>query len=727
MLKNRIAKAFRTPLDRTLQKVAAKSGKYLKAGLQISLDRIFDTRFRPCPCIKIGSYVNEREIVTDGLNRDVAVYLSDMYLAHRFDLLGSGWIRNSYDSTAPGLEGHRYDKNVKIPGFDPRGKWFSAILIRPHRTSARNIWQMVDSNYVPIDWQKDYKSGYRWDARKWYKTQGVPWQPGVDIKEPWELARMQHLPQMALFARVLPEYRDRLIREFRNQVLDFVATNPPRMGVNWQCTMDAGIRIANMLLAYDLFRQQDRDHILDGAFTKIIRDSVYDHGLHIVNNLEWSEALTSNHYLANIAGLLFVGAYLEGDARVDGWLLFAVREMIDEVQKQFNEDGTNFEASTCYHRLSGEMAVYATALMLGIERSRLVRISEHKTPKFHPKAKLSQEALHFLNNGELPSRYICRILKAGKYTHRLTKPTGEVPQIGDNDSGRFFRLTPVGEFLSAEQAKAKYENLKAVECGAERYWDENVLKQETFVAAAAGLFEDKVLSAAGNAFPLERSMVRALSKGKRLMCEADHDALPVLAAATRQDTILSHKRVQRFGDTIAGPPLTDGLEHWCYPDSGGYIFASKRLHLTISAGPNGQNGNGGHAHNDKLSFELAIDGQDIALDPGTYLYSSLPSRRNEFRSVHAHHTVCFKGMEQNTISTENSRLFTMPNETTCNLLRWEAHTAEFEVRYRAIVHRRKFEIADDAVIVVDQANQPIVENSRFGWYSNGYGKVSRKP
>ena len=34
----------------------------------------------------------------------------------------------------------------------------------------------------------------------------------------------------------------------------------------------------------------------------------------------------------------------------------------------------------------------------------------------------------------------------------------------------------------------------------------------------------------------------------------------------------------------------------------------------------GQDGNGGHAHNDQLSIELNVDGEDWIADPGTYLY-----------------------------------------------------------------------------------------------------------
>ena len=60
------------------------------------------------------------------------------------------------------------------------------------------------------------------------------------------------------------------------------------------------------------------------------------------------------------------------------------------------------------------------------------------------------------------------------------------------------------------------------------------------------------------------------------------------------------------------------------------------MFLAIRCGAIGQEGNGGHAHNDQLSLELNVDGEDWILDPGTYLYTPLPKRRNQYRSVKAH-------------------------------------------------------------------------------------------
>lgn len=85
-----------------------------------------------------------------------------------------------------------------------------------------------------------------------------------------------------------------------------------------------------------------------------------------------------------------------------------------------------------------------------------------------------------------------------------------------------------------------------------------------------------------------------------------------------------------------GGDLRAGLSLRAFPDFGVYVYRSDRLYLAVRCGPNGQRGNGGHAHNDQLSLVLWVDGEEWIADPGTYLYTPLPFRRNEYRSVRAH-------------------------------------------------------------------------------------------
>ena len=46
-----------------------------------------------------------------------------------------------------------------------------------------------------------------------------------------------------------------------------------------------------------------------------------------------------------------------------------------------------------------------------------------------------------------------------------------------------------------------------------------------------------------------------------------------------------------------------------YKKAGWYVMRNNKNYCVVSCGPNGQNGIGGHTHNDKLSFELCINGR----------------------------------------------------------------------------------------------------------------------
>ena len=82
-----------------------------------------------------------------------------------------------------------------------------------------------------------------------------------------------------------------------------------------------------------------------------------------------------------------------------------------------------------------------------------------------------------------------------------------------------------------------------------------------------------------------------------------------------------------------------------FPDAGFYVMRHADHYLICDCGPNGQRGNGGHAHNDTLSFEL-FAGRPWIIDPGTYTYTGDLDAYNWFRSTAAHNTVTVDGEEQ---------------------------------------------------------------------------------
>lgn len=155
---------------------------------------------------------------------DNVEYISNLYVTHYFDLLGSGWVQVKKGMDCLGLEGYRYE-DLTVNGYEGN------MINRANRRESEAIRILIDKKYIPIDWQLDFKSGYRWSEKTWYMEIKYGHKPGVDIKVPWELARMQHLPILAWTYGFIAEDKEKYAREFRNQILDFVVENPPDLAL----------------------------------------------------------------------------------------------------------------------------------------------------------------------------------------------------------------------------------------------------------------------------------------------------------------------------------------------------------------------------------------------------------------------------------------------------------------------------------------------------------------
>lgn len=510
--------------------------------------------------------------------------LCQNYLDHRFDLLGSGWVCVEHAMEAAGFEGHVY----KAPSTRTN-------INAGNKKRAQKIRARIADDYVPIDWQIDFKSGYRWRGDHVSSRLQYGHEPGVDIKVPWELARLQHLPQLAVaFAGArtgLSEFEtaETYQEEFENQALDFIAANPPGFGVNWFSAMDVAIRAANMLIAYDLFKRHNAE--FDLKFTAELTTSILAHGKFVAANL--SVAHRANHYLTEICGLLFIAAYLPATTETKNWLALGVQELTLEVERQFLPDGGNFEGSTNYHRLSGEAVLYATALVLGLPEDRVGPIP------FQPK-------------------HTERLERLAEFTQHITKPSGRVIQIGDTDNGRFFNICP------------------PVQDG-----QEDILDHRSLVGAANGLFRRQDFArTAGLRGYVSATIVGGLADGNTMP-----SSLPVGAPSLAQD-----RPITTVGDVDSAPPKSSrevvitlpdtgslfGLQHAAYPEFGLYLWWSRRLFLSVRCGGLNKDGLGAHAHNDQLSVDLQIDGVDWLADPGSYIYTPTPKHRNLYRSAIAH-------------------------------------------------------------------------------------------
>lgn len=527
--------------------------------------------------------------------------MAALHLEGYVDMLGSGWTRVRHGMACRGVEGHRYDSGPAVEA-DAGGAWLEGRTDPANLPEAQRLWRLIEPPYVPVDWHLDFKSGHRWAEDVWHADIRFGHLPGVDVKVPWELARMHHLTTLGLCYGLdggQGARAEACRRLFRNQLLDFAATNPPRFGVNWRCPMDAAIRAANQIVAWSLFRAFGAS--FDPAFEAALRDSLYRHGAHVFAHLEWDPEHRANHYLADICGLAFIAAALPRTADTDGWLAFAVKALVEESAFQFLPDGANFEASTCYHRLSAEMLVYTTALALGLSDGKRAAVRNF-----------------------IPAEMGRRIAGAAAFVSGLRKPDGRMPQIGDNDSGRFLKIAPAVRRTTVAESLALYRSLDGYGTlpGDAVIWDEDSLDHRHLTAAAAGLTGPSVPDS------LDSWLVGEFAGGARLFGRmtvaesAGGDLPPVPDRAARP--------------IIGVPGAHQGLETLCWPDFGLYLFRSRRLYLLVRCGPVGQNGRGGHAHNDQLAIELNVDGEDWIADPGSYLYTADRHWRDAYRSVAAH-------------------------------------------------------------------------------------------
>jgi hypothetical protein len=108
-----------------------------------------------------------------------------------------------------------------------------------------------------------------------------------------------------------------------------------------------------------------------------------------------------------------------------------------------------------------------------------------------------------------------------------------------------------------------------------------------------------------------------------------------------------------------------------FPEAGFYVLRSARdVQVFATCAGIGMRGReGGHAHNDCLSFELCVGGQGIISDSGTFVYGADPAARMLFRSTASHNTARVDGQEMNEITT--AALFRMENNARPQVTRWE--------------------------------------------------------
>jgi len=508
-------------------------------------------------------------------------------------------------------------------------------IINQANKICNHIFNLLGSGDInlgkEIKWSEDFKSGFIWGNKFYKNIKTVDLNNNADVKVPWELSRFQHIPTLGQAYLLTNNLKCAL--EFKNQIEDWITKNPVEMSVNWTCAMEVAIRACNWIIGYYFFKNCPK---IDKEFWIKYNKALYLHGKYIFENLEKAEQYNGNHYLSDLAGIIWLGLYFKNfeydkeDAKNNPkiWLNFGLTEFEKEMKNQVNPDGTDYEASTAYHCLVTELFLFTSILCSK-------------------------------NNITFSKKYMDKLEKMVDFIMNITKSNGYIPLLGDMDSGRFIILSD-------------YRNLDK--------------RDFRYLIALGGEY-------------FNRSDFKFYSSNNNLTFFWCFENIPKIEIKEKQLINLKSK---------------------AYKDGGYYILRNDKIYLIIKCGPNGMNGNGGHTHNDQLSFELNISGKDFIIDPGTYVYTADYKLRNLFRSTSIHNTVQVGNFEQNTF--EEKELFRINNETNAQLINFNNNYFKglhYGYKNKAgIIAEREVKLEDNKIIITDFIikNTGSIEYKNFIWF-----------
>lgn len=371
------------------------------------------------------------------VEKERLIDLGNEIISHKFNLLGSGSQELSYKMKIEGFEGHSYIPSVpKIP----------AVV----REQSKYFEEQIFSGYKAIPWSIDFRSGYTWPLIAGTQLRPAP-VPGVDIKNPWELGRMQHLPKLALAAASMAEtdrnYFQRCIAEFRAQIYDFRASCPPGLGVQWSSAMDVGIRMVNILIAWDWLRQAGMPE--STKFDSDLRNMALEHQSFVLSHIEYADGQPNNHYFSNLCSLVIIGRYLHDDPQIRNRARWALANIIYELERQFLSNGSNFEGSTHYHLFTVEMLLVALSSLNTMSLEERKQYIDDSTFPDNSNKEItdpltSKEEIRFLISGEDLSGKCKDLRDKLEQIFSVSKSIAigrdDIPRFGDEDGGSYIDL-----------------------------------------------------------------------------------------------------------------------------------------------------------------------------------------------------------------------------------------------------------------------------------------------
>lgn len=285
-------------------------------------------------------------------------------------------------------------------------QWIDRAVDEAERL-CRHEFQLL--GYAPvaldaeIDWHRDPITGRTWERHFWADYRLAEDSGGRDPKIIHELNRHQHLPRLAKAFLLTGD--ERYAREAVAQLNSWIEQNPPGRGINWQSSLEIGIRTISWLWTiFPILPSRS----FDEASAQRIGDSLFAQLDHVYRYLSVFSS-PNTHLIGEAAALLIAGLVFRDQPRPAAWLRRATALLTEAAEKQVLDDGVYGELSSCYHCYA--LDFYLQAMVLA---------EQNGLPLPEPVPRKVRGMLQFLMH--------------------LTRPDGTLPQLGDDDGGRALAL-----------------------------------------------------------------------------------------------------------------------------------------------------------------------------------------------------------------------------------------------------------------------------------------------
>lgn len=264
-------------------------------------------------------------------------------------------------------------------------------------------WKRLGLNW---DYVTNPINGYKYKVNQhWTKVNDFDENAG-DIKFVWEPSRFCWLYQI-----VRNDYHnDDDHAEFViGRILDWIEKNPLNCGPNYKCSQETSLRVLNWLFALNFYKNSEA--LTEERWNRIVI-SIFWQVDHVYKNINFSRiAVRNNHAITETLTLYLVGLLFPSFPHANKWKKDGKRWFEQEIEYQFEPDGTYIQQSMNYQRVVTQL------LTLGIA------LAEKNGERF-------SNVVYQRAYANLNFLYQCQDLK-----------TGMLPNYGANDGALFFQLS----------------------------------------------------------------------------------------------------------------------------------------------------------------------------------------------------------------------------------------------------------------------------------------------